>query len=231
MKKAPKINIPKPCDQKWSDMTPNQIGRHCDLCDVTLLDLSTLTDTQIMDKLEETGTICIRASETQLQRPLVDFSNRNGRTFNLKAVAMGLGLLITVPSFGHDAPSIDMAFNLIELIQNHSEDENLNATKGRISFTLLNKNNGAPIPDYSVQFLDANMNVVFDVKSNKDGEIYLSSKKLERKKIRHIKVDGGNYYKTMYVPVNDYHTNYILSLEPNNREERYMIIGMVEYDH
>jgi hypothetical protein len=230
MKKAPKINIPKPCDQKWSDMTPNHAGRYCDQCDVTLLDFSKLTDTQIIEKLSETSTVCIRANVTQLRRPLVEFSIPNGRTFNLKAVAMGLGLLITAPSFGFDAPSTDTTFNLIELIQNHSEAENQNATKGKISFTLLNKNNGVPIPDYSLQFLDANLNVVFEVKSNNDGEIYLRSKKLERKKICHVRVEGDDFYKTMYVPVKNYNSNYILRLEPNYQGERYMIIGMVEYD-
>jgi hypothetical protein len=45
--KKDKIVIPKPCHVGWNTMTPKDNGRHCDSCDKTVVDFSSMTLEQI----------------------------------------------------------------------------------------------------------------------------------------------------------------------------------------
>lgn len=39
-----KLNIAKPCREEWQNMTPNELGRHCQNCQKTVVDFSSKTD-------------------------------------------------------------------------------------------------------------------------------------------------------------------------------------------
>ena len=41
------VKIPKPCSADWNLMKPNQIGKHCDSCNKTVVDFTKMTDTEI----------------------------------------------------------------------------------------------------------------------------------------------------------------------------------------
>ena len=45
--KDKKVTIPKPCNEGWDTMTPNDNGRHCDSCNKTVVDFTTMTLEQI----------------------------------------------------------------------------------------------------------------------------------------------------------------------------------------
>ncbi|MDB5275649.1 MAG: hypothetical protein JWR61_604 [Ferruginibacter sp.] len=64
-----KISIPKPCNQSWMDMAPNQNGRYCDVCGKSVIDFSGLTDDEVQhyftDKKEEK--VCGRFRTGQVQ--------------------------------------------------------------------------------------------------------------------------------------------------------------------
>src|SRR6266702_2471669 len=42
-----KVNIPNPCDKKWSAITPNTEGRFCDSCNLTVVDFTSMSPSEI----------------------------------------------------------------------------------------------------------------------------------------------------------------------------------------
>ncbi|WDF80491.1 carboxypeptidase-like regulatory domain-containing protein [Mucilaginibacter sp. KACC 22773] len=60
------INIPKPCHQSWQQMMPAESGRHCAQCCKTVTDFTTMTNSQIIAYLNNTGNVCGRFNGEQL---------------------------------------------------------------------------------------------------------------------------------------------------------------------
>lgn len=60
------VNIPKPCHQLWQQMMPAESGRHCAQCCKTVTDFTTMTNSQVMAYLSNTGNVCGRFNERQL---------------------------------------------------------------------------------------------------------------------------------------------------------------------
>ncbi|PKH49886.1 hypothetical protein CXF68_03850 [Tenacibaculum sp. Bg11-29] len=48
-----KLTIPKPCNESWDKMTPNEKGKFCKLCAKTVVDFTTKSTSQIKDYLIE----------------------------------------------------------------------------------------------------------------------------------------------------------------------------------
>lgn len=42
-----KISIPNPCQADWNKMQPNNTGRHCSLCEKTVVDFTKMNETEI----------------------------------------------------------------------------------------------------------------------------------------------------------------------------------------
>jgi len=63
-----RISIPKPCDEDWNAMTPNEQGRFCGQCSKTVTDFTGMGALEIQDYLlENNGTkVCGRFKSTQL---------------------------------------------------------------------------------------------------------------------------------------------------------------------
>ncbi len=69
-------------------MKPNSTGRHCGLCAKNVVDLTGLTDDQILAFLKKSdSTFCGRVTDTQLNRPFVGRPEPtlSARLFNLVA--------------------------------------------------------------------------------------------------------------------------------------------------
>ncbi|MCC5944079.1 MAG: carboxypeptidase-like regulatory domain-containing protein [Bernardetiaceae bacterium] len=65
------IQIPKPCHQKWTEMTPSEQGRFCQGCQKEVQDFSQLTDKEIIKRVQfSKGEICGHFRKSQLNRPL-----------------------------------------------------------------------------------------------------------------------------------------------------------------
>lgn len=66
-----KIKIPKPCHENWDQMTSEEQGRFCKVCDKKVIDFSQSSDSSIVDffsvKRERT---CGRFSQDQINRSL-----------------------------------------------------------------------------------------------------------------------------------------------------------------
>ncbi|MBI1226966.1 MAG: T9SS type A sorting domain-containing protein [Bacteroidetes bacterium] len=77
MKKQPiTLTVPKPCHEKWQEMTPAEQGRFCLSCQKTVHDFTTKTDREVARYFEHqldstaSGSTCGRFRSDQLQRPL-----------------------------------------------------------------------------------------------------------------------------------------------------------------
>ncbi|MBL4705236.1 MAG: T9SS type A sorting domain-containing protein [Flavobacteriales bacterium] len=78
------IMIPEPCHENWSDMTPKEKGRHCDMCDKVVVDFTNNTKEEIVDHLESAeGKTCGRFRSGQIHKPL-------NQTLNLTKIAASI---------------------------------------------------------------------------------------------------------------------------------------------
>ncbi|MBC7555026.1 MAG: hypothetical protein H7257_13745 [Taibaiella sp.] len=64
------ISVPKPCNEDWNQMTPAEKGRHCSVCQVTVIDYTTLADREIVEAIQNAagGHTCGRYHLGQLDR-------------------------------------------------------------------------------------------------------------------------------------------------------------------
>ena len=65
------VTVSKPCIQSWNAMQPNDNGRFCQLCQKTVTDFTTLSDTEIHRLIKNAnGNLCGRFLQSQIDRPL-----------------------------------------------------------------------------------------------------------------------------------------------------------------
>ena len=71
MKAQTYLQIPTPCHEDWTKMSPNQQGRHCESCYKTVVDFEMMTDQQLLNFFAKTNdNICGRFNQNQLNRAL-----------------------------------------------------------------------------------------------------------------------------------------------------------------
>jgi hypothetical protein len=65
------IQIPKSCHQDWNAMTPKAQGRHCNACQKTVVDFTTMTDTQLAHFFNtKPENVCGRFYDDQLDKQI-----------------------------------------------------------------------------------------------------------------------------------------------------------------
>ena len=73
MKNETYVQINKPCQEDWAQMTPENQGRFCAHCNKSVIDFSLMTDNEILNHLNKSNTnLCGRFHSEQLLRPLVE---------------------------------------------------------------------------------------------------------------------------------------------------------------
>ena len=72
MTKELQLAIPTPCNENWSNMSPDANGRFCSSCQKTVLDFTAMTDNEILQWFtnHEQGSACGRFRLDQLNRPI-----------------------------------------------------------------------------------------------------------------------------------------------------------------
>lgn len=64
-----KITIPKPCHENWDAMTPDEKGRFCSVCSVSVQDFTNCSDEEIVNEFsQKSGKICGRFSNEQIHK-------------------------------------------------------------------------------------------------------------------------------------------------------------------
>ena len=74
------LKIEKPCREDWNKMTPNQLGRHCQLCEKTVVDFTKMSSEEIKEYLSNRGNerICGRI----LKEPIKRIPSKKEQWFN-----------------------------------------------------------------------------------------------------------------------------------------------------
>lgn len=69
-----KPNIPKPCKEDWDEMTPQDKGRHCQVCDKVVVDFTNKTNSEIQAELNLQfsmgNKVCGHFNEKQVVAPI-----------------------------------------------------------------------------------------------------------------------------------------------------------------
>lgn len=94
-----RISIPAPCTQNWEQMTPTAQGRHCQACQLTVVDFSSMSDAEVVAFLAQApATTCGRFAARQLDRPLLGAAPPppRWRTWLAAASALTASLLTTI---------------------------------------------------------------------------------------------------------------------------------------
>lgn len=81
------LTIPKPCHEDWTAMTPNEQGRHCNVCCKTVVDFTGMNDEEVkyffLNKKKEES-VCGRFNNEQLHRIKIELP------YNIYTVSMPL---------------------------------------------------------------------------------------------------------------------------------------------
>lgn len=97
MRKIININIPEPCHEDWNAMTLQEKGRHCAVCNKTVVDFTKSTDEQLINTFETEGNLCGRFKSSQLNRDVV-LSRKEKNNYRSLA-ASGLFAMLSFNSY------------------------------------------------------------------------------------------------------------------------------------
>lgn len=82
-----KINIPKPCNQKWNSMIPNKDGKFCTSCNKTVVDFTKMDNLEIQHYLIQNSSkesICGHFKSNQIE------TKNNIKYYNLRNRISGI---------------------------------------------------------------------------------------------------------------------------------------------
>ncbi len=97
-----KIKIPNLCNEDWNKMTPNDNGRFCDTCKLTVVDFTKMSDNQIKNYLLNKGHVCGRFDCTQVDtshESTLELLNKKAKKIKFKPLRWLALLLLLIPVF------------------------------------------------------------------------------------------------------------------------------------
>ncbi len=115
MKNRLALRIDNPCSEKWSEMTPNERGRHCASCQKTVFDITTLTDNEILQMVKEhPDGFCGQLRDDQLNRVIIP-TQLKGDKWKLNTLVTGaLMALGATASSAQSAPTHTVQTQVID---------------------------------------------------------------------------------------------------------------------
>ena len=156
MNSVTKINLSnlKHCNQVWTEMPENDLGRHCQKCSHTIIDFRNSTDSEIAEKhLFSDAKVCGLYTKQQLQKPIKASPPSNKARFN--SIYFASLSVLTSSSFAQEKSEIktEQTDNYLpEKIKVNSNNykENTGASslqsKSIIISGKLTDENGEPLP-------------------------------------------------------------------------------------
>ncbi len=174
---ATKLQIPEPCSEKWSKMTPIRHDcRHCAACDKQIVDFTKKTDAEILDQLRHnSGKICGKFRPDQLGRTLlvpraVKRGGLTGMAASLAAILAaqqpleGQTVQPASTALAPSAPSREIYGNVAQY--NYLEPDSMRTISGKV----LDEHTGEPLLGAFISFAQTNIGTITDV----DGSFSLS---------------------------------------------------------
>lgn len=100
------LKIDNPCRQDWTAMSQNENGKFCSHCSKTVVDFTTLTNSEVIQLIEQTsGKLCGRLTNQQLNRFLA--TNQPSSYSRLYKILAGLMLVGTTENaLATDRPTL-----------------------------------------------------------------------------------------------------------------------------
>lgn len=97
MARIKSINITKPCEEPWQQMTPVDDGRHCQSCCKRVTDFSVMSDKDIINYLGRQSNVCGRFDGNQLRRINHQLKS-NGQSNGLfKKIGLAAAVVMAIP--------------------------------------------------------------------------------------------------------------------------------------
>jgi hypothetical protein len=153
MSKAKAINlqIPSNCSEDWNSMTPKGNGRHCSSCQKTVVDFTTMSDSEIYRFFEQyTGSVCGRLLPHQLERDISSPQRTNVLFKYLLPATLPVLLLGTVADARLHDSSVPTA---VSPVQGRIKNSAVPAKKPIVKGRVLDQN-GAPVRGASILVKD-----------------------------------------------------------------------------
>tara|TARA_R110002012_G_scaffold314918_1_gene528093 strand:+ start:294 stop:983 length:690 start_codon:yes stop_codon:yes gene_type:complete len=166
------ISVPKPCHEKWNDMSINEKGRHCIMCKKTVVDFTNNTDEAIVDYFLEHKNICGRFKTQQLNRPVVLSRKSKNNYWSLAASGI-LGILSLIPTKLKAQENIN---------QTQKDTTEIQMTRGKVMITpptkkiitgLVLDDNGLPLPAATILIENTSIGTSTDFDGNFTLKAYL----------------------------------------------------------
>ena len=95
------IKIPKPCNSKWSEMTPTEKGMFCSSCEKEVIDFTNTSNYQLAQLLDGNQKICGKFKARQLNREILSAEHNQ---FSKAGLLVGISTLLSIatPAFGQN---------------------------------------------------------------------------------------------------------------------------------
>ncbi len=128
MKNSIKITIAEPCHEDWTQMSPQEKGRHCDSCEKVVIDFSHTTDETLYKLVQQGEKICGRFKPEQLDRKITLSRKRKNSLLDYAATLLIPAAIFSTQhlkasNFGKSpsaAASQYTSLNISSLSRNHS---------------------------------------------------------------------------------------------------------------
>lgn len=145
------ISLAKPCHEDWDNMTPNEQGRHCGMCDKTVVDFTLYTDKQLIEFFKNANNnVCGHIPKYQIDRVISVPETRRFSFFNKlawgTAIASWFGLAFKVKA--QDTTTLRGKVAIVQPLNTKDKTQYAdNNTKNKYTFILLDASTKQPIPD------------------------------------------------------------------------------------
>ena len=146
-----KVTIPKPCNENWSNMTPEEKGRFCQVCSKSVRDFTNASDLEIITDLSENPNICANFRADQLDRNLsYSFINSLFAKFAVGFVLTSGGIVSaqTQPKVNHPAKTdvpLKVKGEIVQVSPSKNQPVRIDQTKpfrlGKIAIADANQQN------------------------------------------------------------------------------------------
>jgi hypothetical protein len=102
------ISVPIPCHEDWQTMLPEEKGRFCLSCQKTVIDFSTMTDTEILKHIVDSSkNLCGNFSPDQLDRQITELPQRKRNVFRYAWNMAAVFLIFSTKSSAQVKPAKD----------------------------------------------------------------------------------------------------------------------------
>lgn len=135
-----KISIPQPCHENWNDMLPAEKGRFCQSCQKCVLDLTKMTDREIIETLKQDD-LCVKISHTQVDQINSKYNLTYPKWLRYPSLLIAFGF----SSMGFAQNKSDLKYTTSDIEKLIKQD-----TAITLKLQLVDDFDGSPIPDAKV---------------------------------------------------------------------------------